>query len=72
MTRRSPRELERALDELGGDADAADSVPIVYEHPETGAWYADAEMAGDPVDRDAVDPVMVLQQSTPAATEADT
>jgi hypothetical protein len=47
-------------------------VPIVYEHPETGAWYADAEMAGDPVDRDAVDPVMVLQQSTPAATEADT
>lgn len=61
MTRRSRRELERAIDDIGsaGTAEATTSTAIVYEDA-TGAWYASETMDGPRLDRDAVDPVMVL------------
>ena len=63
MTRRSKREIERAVDELDGGDDTVAPEAIVWEHPETGDWYADAEMDGEPLDPDDVDPVMIIQET---------
>ena len=51
MTRRSKRELERAVDDLDGDAvdpEDTDAIAIVYD---MGSEYVDAD--GDPVPTDA-------------------
>lgn len=60
MTRKSKRELERAVERLGADQDRRAFDPLlVYEDPETGDLYMDSE-GTSPVDADEVDPVAIL------------
>jgi len=48
VTRKSRRELERALDDLTDDHGGDDRPPvIVYEDPETGAWYDSSPLRGE-------------------------
>jgi len=52
MTRKSKREIERAVDTLDGGGDGTpSSVNVVYRDASTGEYYADREMT-EPVDRD--------------------
>lgn len=63
MTRRSKRELERALEEFSESADSDDvDIGVVHEHPETGEWYATSALE-ERVAPDA-DPLMVIQGSS--------
>jgi hypothetical protein len=63
MTRKSRREIQRAVDDLDDNPDTNVPEAIVWEHPETGAWYANAEMDGDPLDPETVDPAMIIQET---------
>ena len=68
MTRRSERQIERALDALEPDDDPSRPPVIVFEHPDTGEWY-DAD--GDPVSRDGPDPdgpLMIVVRETVVET----
>jgi hypothetical protein len=60
MTRRSRRELEKDLDELGSDDDrpAVSPMTIVYEDRESGEWFDD--VGGQRLDKSAVDADVVL------------
>lgn len=61
MTRKSKRELERAVDGLPGGESGPESPLLVWEDPATGAWY-DAREDGERVDRDECDPVAVIER----------
>lgn len=66
MTRKSKRELERDLEDLEAsesNTSAWQGVGIVYEDPETGEWYDDPAMDGDPVDPEAADPLVVISDT---------
>jgi hypothetical protein len=60
MTRKSKRELERAVDDLAdaGDDDGG-GIMVVYEHPDTGDYYRTRDGDGDPVDPDDLDGLTV-------------
>ena len=51
MTRKSKREIERALDGLGDDTNDGDALSVVYRDASTGDYYADKEMT-EPIDKD--------------------
>ena len=66
MTRKSRRELERAVDDLDTtNSETAYSRPdaIIWEDSETGEWHATPDMDGDPLEPDEVDPLMVIQET---------
>lgn len=53
MTRKSKREIERAVDDLdGGDADGDGTLSVVFKDNRTGDYYESQDMDGDPVDPD--------------------
>lgn len=60
MTRRSRRELEKDLDDLGSDEDrpAVSPMRIVYEDRESGEWFDG--VGGDRLDKSTVDADVVL------------
>lgn len=65
MSRKSERELERAIDGLDGNGDAGESwddVQIVYVNPETGEHRTPE---GEVVAPDAVDPIMKIGGEPP-------
>lgn len=59
MTRRSKREIERAIEGLGAESIDDDGLSVVFEDTATGEWYEDPDFAGEPLDEDAVDPTVV-------------
>ena len=64
MTRKSKREIERVLENLGVPEDEVRGEhAIVHEDPETGEWYPTTDMDGDPLDKDAVDPLVILRET---------
>ncbi|QLD88306.1 hypothetical protein HWV07_04355 [Natronomonas salina] len=72
MTRKSKREIERALNDLEGDRHSPPA--IVYEDPRTGEWY-DGE--GDDADRvsedefEGADPLIVMQRDPVVVMERE-
>lgn len=62
MTRKSKRELQRAVDDLGDEDRSPKSFGLVYEDPRTGEWYESRSQEGEPVDPDA-DVLMVIVNS---------
>ena len=63
MTRESRRELATDIEQLSESTATQSDEPrhqIVYEHPETGDWYNSQDCAGEPLDDDDVDPMMVM------------
>lgn len=66
MTRKSRRELERAVDDLAPtETDDEESLAIVFEDRETGEWYDDVGEDAEQVteaDLGAADPVMVIEK----------
>jgi hypothetical protein len=73
VTRKSRREIEKAVDELDGDDDTLpDGFNMtVHEHPETGEWYADSKFTEGPLDKDDVEPVMIMCTSPPDDPDED-
>jgi hypothetical protein len=64
MPRKTRRGIERALDDLDdGETDSSVDWMIVHKDPDTGEWYADAELTEGPLDKDRTDPVIVLQET---------
>jgi hypothetical protein len=61
MTRPSERELRNTVESLDDDSGTATDTSLltVYEDSETGDWYA-APDDTEPVERGAVDPIMVI------------
>jgi hypothetical protein len=60
VTRKSKREIERAVDDLdGGDGDDG-GLSVVYKDARTGEYYEDGDMAGEPVDPDALSGTAVV------------
>lgn len=61
MTRPSERELRNTVESLDDDCGTATDTRLltVYEDSETGDWYA-APDDTEPVERGAVDPIMVI------------
>ena len=61
MTRRSKREIERAVEDLDGGTDGDDdTVNVVFKDTPTGEYYESREMDGDPVDPDALPGLTVV------------
>ena len=52
MTRKSKREIERAVDDLADDGDGDGGALAVVFEDHTGDYYENQEMDGDPVDPD--------------------
>jgi len=71
MTRPSKREIETDLDELTDTDDSTENVLMVWEHPETGAWFDATGDREGPLDRATVDPVMVLEVAHDTRTPTD-
>lgn len=64
MTRRSPREIENALDDLQGDPDAAPEATLDEEHPvvsQVGVGWIDS-FTGEPVDVDESDLIIDFEE----------
>jgi hypothetical protein len=60
MTRKSKREIERAVDDLGDDGDGDDwGTSVVYED-HTGDYYADRDMTEPVEDPDALPGLTVI------------
>ena len=59
MTRPSKREIERAIENLGAESVDDDGASVVFEDTETGEWYEEPNLAGEPLDEDSVDPTVV-------------
>lgn len=67
MTRRSKREIERALDGLGAEGSDPPASGVVHEHPVTGEWYETAALE-EPAPSDA-NPLAVICDSVVASRE---
>jgi hypothetical protein len=64
VTRKSRREIEKAVDELdGGETHPSADRALVHEYPDTGEWYDDAGLTEGPLDKDSTNPLMVLQET---------
>jgi hypothetical protein len=66
MTRRSKRDVKRALDDLETELEdeETDSQPyIVHADPETDEWYEDPELTEGPIEKANADPVMVVEET---------
>ena len=59
MTRRSKREIERAIEDIGAESIDDDGFSVVFEDTATAEWYEAPDFAGEPLDEDAVDPTVV-------------
>jgi hypothetical protein len=67
MTRKSRRELEKALKELSeslseNSADAGDRI-LVWEDPDTGEWFDDPDLPEGPLGKDSTDPLCVITET---------
>jgi hypothetical protein len=62
MTRPSKREIERRFEDLleGTDTVADDRHLAVFEDPETGEWYDDPALDGEPIEKTDADPMAVF------------
>lgn len=54
MTRRSKRELERALDDLTA-RESSEELVVVHEDPKTGEWFDGIGEGAEPIDRGEFD-----------------
>jgi hypothetical protein len=73
MTRRSKREIERQVEQLeSGSGDRSEELLIAYEDAETGVLYASEAMDSDPLNLDAVDPIMIIETERDTDTETET
>lgn len=59
MTRKSRREIERAVDDLAGDGDGDGGIMVVYEDPDTGDYYRTQDGDDDPADLDGFEGLVV-------------
>ncbi|KOX94239.1 hypothetical protein [Halorubrum tropicale] len=59
MTRPSKREIERAIEDLDAESIDDDGFSVVFEDTETGEWYEEPDLDGEPLDQDTVDPTIV-------------
>jgi hypothetical protein len=64
MTRPSKREVERRVEALlDGTAPVADDRRlVVFADPETGAWYDDPALEGEPIEKSDADPKIVFRE----------
>lgn len=54
MTRRSKRELERVIEDLGPVG--TDEIVVAHEDPDTGEWYETRQQDGEPFDETDLNP----------------
>ncbi|OYR58618.1 hypothetical protein [Halorubrum halodurans] len=75
MTRPSKREIERAIEDLSAESIDDDDVTVVSEDAETGEWYAEPDLSGEPLDKGEVDPDIICRDhvvETPWEPSEDT
>ena len=61
MVRKSRREIESDLNQFDERTDDIKNRLLVWEQPETGAWYDDAELTEGPLNKARANPVMVVE-----------
>ena len=61
MGRKSRHEIERELEQFGESTGDIKNRLLVWEQPETGAWYDDAELTEGPLNKARANPVMVVE-----------
>lgn len=65
MTRPSKRELANGIETLRQDSKGAESAPLIaFRDPTTGELFADNDLAGEPLDDDAIAHVVMAIDPT--------